>query len=262
MSMHPHAIATIPEETVRVACAAFPRGNIYLTMRDQVGTLYTDENFAALFPKRGRPAEAPWQLALVCVFQCVEGFSDRQAAEAVRSRIDWKYALSLDVADPGFDFSILSKFRGRLLVGPAETTLRETMLEQFKERGLLKARGKQRTDSTPVLAAIRTLNRLECVGETLRAALNALASSAPEWLREHVVPEWFDRSSTRREDSRLPKGQEARKEYAELIGADGSRLLSAIYDASALLHLRVLAAVQALRQTWVFHSDAEEGHLR
>ena len=94
MSMHPHALPAIPEETVRVARAAFPHSNIYLTMRDQLGTLYEDENFAVLFPKRGRPAEAPWQLALVCVFQFVEGLSDRQAAEAVRSRIDWRYVLS------------------------------------------------------------------------------------------------------------------------------------------------------------------------
>lgn len=109
MSMFPHTIIPIPEETVRVARAAFPRGNLYLTMRDQLGTVYEDENFIALFPKRGRPAEAPWQLALVSIFQFVEGLSDRQAAEAVRSRIDWKYALSLDLADPGFNFSVLSR---------------------------------------------------------------------------------------------------------------------------------------------------------
>lgn len=260
--MPPHAIPAIPEETVRVARAAFPRGNMYLTMRDQLGTLYENEHFAALFPKRGRPAEAPWQLALVCVFQFVEGLSDRQAAEAVRSRIDWKYALSLDLADPGFDFSVLSKFRTRLLTGAAEMLLLETLLERFKEQGLLKARGKQRTDSTHVLAAIRALNRLECVGEMLRAALNDLGSVAPEWLREHAVPEWFDRYSTRIEDSRLPKGREAREAYAELIGADGSRLLSALYDPSAPPHLRRLPAIQALRQTWVFQYYAEEGRLR
>jgi transposase len=132
MSMPLHPIAFIPEETVRVARAAFPRGNIYLTMRDQLGALYQDENFAVLFPKRGRLAEAPWQLALVCVFQFVEGLSDRQAAEAVRSRIDWKYALSLDLTDPGFDYSLLSKFRARLLAGSAEMILLETMLERFK----------------------------------------------------------------------------------------------------------------------------------
>ncbi|MBO0795464.1 MAG: transposase [Ktedonobacteraceae bacterium] len=193
MSMPPHVVAPIPEETARVARAAFPHGNLSLTMQDQLGKLYEDENFAALFPKRGRPAEAPWQLALVCVFQFVEGLSDRQAAEAVRSRIDWKYALSLDLADPGFNFSVLSKFRGRLLAGAVEAILLETMLERFKEHGLLKARGKQRTDSTHVLAAIRALNRLEGVGEMLRAALNELAGIAPEWLREHIAPERFDR---------------------------------------------------------------------
>ena len=205
------------------------------------------------FPNEDGLRKRASQLALVCVFQFVEGLSDRQAAEAVRSRIDWKYALSLDLADPGFDFSILSKFRGRLLAGSDETILLETMLERFKEHGLLKARGKQRTDSTHVLAAIRALNRLECVGETLRAALNSLATVAPEWLRDHLTPEWFDRYSTRIEDSRLPKGKEARKEYAEVIGADGSRLLTALYDLSAPPHLRELPAVQNLRRIWTFH---------
>jgi transposase len=207
MSMHPQAIRPIPVETVRVARAAFPHGNTYLTMRDQLGVLYQDQDFSALFSQRGRPAESPWQLALVCVFQFIEGLSDRQAAEAVRSRIDWKYALSLDLADPGFDFSVLSKFRARLLAGSAEMILLDTMLERFKAQGLLKPRGKQRTDSTHVLAAVRVLNRRECVAETLRATLNAVAREAPEWLREHARPEWFDRYSTRIEESRLPKGQ-------------------------------------------------------
>jgi transposase len=262
MSMHPQAIGPIPEETVRVARAAFPRGNPYMTMRDQLGTLYDDQDFAALFSKCGRSAEAPWQLALVCVFQCMEGLSDRQAAEAVRSRIDWKYALGLDLADPGFDYSVLSKFRARLLAGSAEMRLLDTLLERFKAQGLLKARGKQRTDSTHVLAAIRTLNRLESVGETLRAALNAVATVAPEWLREQVEPSWFDRYSTRIEESRLPKGQEAREQYAELIGADGSHLLSALYEPSVPAHLRELPAVQMLRRTWVSQYDVHEGRLR
>jgi transposase len=262
MSMHPEAIGPIPEETVRVARAAFPRGNPYMIMRDQLGTLYEDQVFAALFPKRGRPAEAPWQVALVCVFQFMEGLSDRQAAEGVRSRIDWKYALGLDLADPGFDFSVLSKFRTRLLAGSAEMLLLEKMLEHFKTQGLLKPRGKQRTDSTHVLAAIRTLNRLESVGETLRAALNAVASVAPEWLREHAFPEWFDRYSYRIEESRLPKGQVERQEYAELIGADGSQLLLAVYEPSAPAHLGELPAIQILRRTWIFQYYADAGRLR
>lgn len=193
----------------------------------------------------------------------LKGASSRQAAEAVRSRIDWKYALSLDLADPGFDFSILSKFRGRLLVGSAETTLLETMLERFKEHGLRDPPEANNEPTRPMSSQLsvpsigsNVLGR-RCVRRSMRPAL-----VAPEWLREHVAPEWFDRYSTRIEDSRLPKGQEARSQYAELIGADGSRLLSAIYDPSALLHLRELPAVQALRQTWVFQYYAEEGQLR
>ncbi len=139
--------------------------------------------------------------------------------------------------------------------------LLETMLERFKAQGLLKARGKQRTDSTHVLAAIRTLNRLECVGETLRAALKGVASIAPEWLRERAAPEWFDRYSTRIEESRLPKGKETRTLYAERLGADGSQLLSALYDPSAPVFLCKLPAVQTLRQTWVFQYYSEEGQL-
>ena len=262
MSMNPQAIPPIPAETARVARVALPRSNTYLTMRDQLGTLYEDHVFAALFSERGRPAEAPWQIALVCVFQFLEGLSDPQAAEAVRTRIDWKYALSLELADLGFDFSVLSKFRSRLLAGSAEMLLLEGMLEHFKAQGLLKPRGKQRTDSTHVLAAIRTLNRLESVGETLRATLNALASAAPEWLSEHADPSWFDRYSHRIEESRLPKGQVERQQYAERIGADGSRLLSLVYEASTPPHLKELPAVQLLRQSWVFQYYADDGRLR
>jgi len=77
-------------------------------MRDELDSVFEDAQFATLFPTRGRPAEAPWRLALVTVFQFAEGLSDRQAADAVRGRIDWKYALSLDLTDPGFDHTVLS----------------------------------------------------------------------------------------------------------------------------------------------------------
>ena len=160
--------------------------------------------------------------------QFAEDLSDRQAADAVRGRIDWKYALGLELDDPGFDFSVLCEFRGRLVAGGAERLLLDEMLEACKDRGLLKARARQRTDSTHVLAATRDLNRLELVGETLRAALNALATVAPEWLRQQAPPEWFDRYAARVEETRLPKGQEARYAHAEVIGGDGYRLLEAL----------------------------------
>ena len=125
----------------------------------------------------------------------------------MRIRIDWKYALNLELSHPGFDFSVLCEFRARLLAGHAEQLLFETMLDQFKTHGLLKARGHQRTDSTHILAAIRTLNRLECVGETMRHALEALAVVAPAWLLEQVRPEWKERYEQRIQEYRLPESQ-------------------------------------------------------
>ena len=117
MSLPPHTIDPIPEQTVRIARAAFRRGNPFMRMRDEIGTLFTDEAFAPLFPSRGRPVVSPRRLALVCVMQYVENLSDRQAANAVRARIDGKYALSLVLDDPGFDASVLSEYRTRLVSG-------------------------------------------------------------------------------------------------------------------------------------------------
>ena len=160
MSLQPQDVAPVPETTARVARLAFRKGNVYMRMRDELGSIYHDELFATLFPRRGQPAEAPWRLALVTVMQFAEDLSDRQAADAVRSRIDWQYALSLELDDPGFDFSVLSEFRDRLISGGLEQQLLDAMLVLFRARGLLKARGRQRTDSTHVLAAVRALNRL------------------------------------------------------------------------------------------------------
>ena len=139
MSLQPSPIAPVPEETARVARAAFPKGNRYLEIRDVLGTIYTDEMFADLFPRRGQPTEAPWRLALVTVFQFLEGLSDRQAADAVRGRIDWKYALGLELSDAGFDASILSEFRSRLVVHQASGRLLEVLVERLNEGGWLKA---------------------------------------------------------------------------------------------------------------------------
>ncbi|MDV2997303.1 MAG: IS5 family transposase ISAcma45 [Chroococcidiopsis sp. SAG 2025] len=252
----------VPEQTVRVARAAFPKGNLYITMRDEIGTLYNDRDFETLFPTHGQPAFSPWRLVLICVMQFMEELSDRQAAEAVRSRIDWKYVLALELTDPGFDFSVLCEFRARLIAGGSEQQLLDTLLKQFKERGWLKARGKQRTDSTHVLASIRTLNRLESVGETLRAALNTLATVAADWLCSWIPQEWFDRYGHAVDEYRLPKGIAARKEYAQTIGCDGMHLLIAIYDDETTPQwLRQIPVVEILRQTWVHQYYMENGQV-
>lgn len=262
MSVHSQPIHPVPEETARVARLAFPKGNRYMTMRDELGTIYTDQDFVELFSAYGQSAVPPWRLALICVMQFLEDLPDRQAAEAVRSRIDWKYALSLELSDPGFDFSVLSEFRTRLITGNAEQKLLDRLLDAFKARGWLKARGKQRTDSTHILAAIRTLNRLESIGETLRAALNSLATIAPDWLQAWVSPIWFERYGRAVDEYRLPKGVEARKVYAEMVGTDGMQLLEALWSDSTPTALRQIGAVEILRQTWVHQFYVSDGQVR
>jgi transposase len=253
MSMHPQPIGLVPEDTARVARAAFPKGNVYMQMRDVLGTIYDDEDFSELFEVRGRPAITPWRLALVTVMQFSEGLSDRQAAEAVRARIDWKYALGLQLSDPGFNFSVLSEFRSRLLEGGKERLLLERLLEGCKERGYLKVRGRQRTDSTHVLGSLRVLSKWERTAETMRAALNALAAADPQWLTEHADPEWFERYGRRIEDQRLPKGKEARREYLRTVGADGMQLLAHLDAPCTPQNLKEIAEVEILRQIWEQH---------
>jgi transposase len=255
MSLHPHVIAPVPDETARVARAAFPKGHPYITCRDTLGTIFQDEDFATLFPAWGHPGLPPWRLALVTLMQFRENLADRQAAEAVRARMDWKYLLSLELTDPGFDFSVLSEFRDRLLAGSAEELLLEKLLERCRALHLLKARGQQRTDSTHVLAAIRVLNRLELVAETLRAALNAVATLAPAWLQALTPLAWYERYSRRIEESRLPQGQAEREAYAHTVGEDGFLLLDALDTAEAPEGLRELPSIDALRRTWQRHYE-------
>ena len=255
MSLHPHVIAPVPEETARVARAAFPKGHPYLTFRDVLGTIFQDEDFTALFPAWGQPALSPWRLALVTIMQFRENLADRQAAEAVRARIDWKYLLSLELTDSGFDFSVLSEFRDRLLAGSAEEILLDQLLERCRALGLLTARGQQRTDSTHVLGAIRVLNRLELVAETLRAALNAVATVAPAWLQAVTPLAWYERSSRRIEESRLPKDTAAREAYAQMVGEDGFQFLDALEAPDAPQEARELPVMATLRRTWQRHDD-------
>jgi transposase len=250
MSLQPCPVPPVPTETVCVARAACAKGNVFIRMRDELGAIDEDEAFASLFPVRGQPAVAPWRLALVTLFQFAEDLSDRQAADAVRGRIDWKYALSLELTDPGFDASVLCEFRRRLVEGDAEHLLLDTLLTRFRDRGLLKGRGRQRTDSTHVLGAVRVLTRVELVAETMRHALEVLAAVVPEWLRDRAPFEWVRRSGRRGEESRLPKKREEREVLAAAIGTDGAALLTAVEADDAPAWLREVPAVETLRRIW------------
>jgi transposase len=255
MSLHPHVIAPVPDETARVARAAFPTGNPYLLLRDTLGTIFRDDDFATCFPLDGQPGLPPWRLALVTIMQFRENLADRQAAEAVRARIDWKYLLGLALTDPGFDFSVLSEFRDRLLASSAEELLLDQLLERCRAMGWLKVRGAQRTDSTHVLAAIRVLNRLELVAETLRAALNAVATVAPAWLQGFAPLAWYERYGKRIEDTRLPQGQASRDAYAQMVGEDGFHFLDAMAAPDTPQEVRALPILESLRRTWQRHYE-------
>jgi transposase len=264
MSLPAPMISCQQEETARLARASFPKGNASLRRYDALGPLYTNPQFAALFPKDGQPAMAPAQLALVTIFQFAEGWSDRQAADAVRDRRSWKYALCLPLEDPGFDASVLSEFRTRLVAGKAEYQLLDLLLACCKAEGLVKARGKARTDSTHVLAATRALNRLETVGETMRCALNTLASVKPDWLHLRIAPDWWERYGPRVDEYRFPKGTAERQALAAQIGADGVRLYQAATADDAPVWLREVPAVETLRAVWVqqFYAPDEQGVVR
>ncbi|WP_405671875.1 IS1182 family transposase [Streptomyces sp. NBC_01530] len=262
MSMQPKGSGEIPAETVRVARAAFPKGSLAIRVRDELGPLFTDEEFADLFPARGKPAWSPGRLALVLVLQFVEGLTDRQAAEAVRARIDFKYALALELADPGFDFSVLSEFRDRLIDAEAGRRVLDGILHAARDKGLLKTAGRARTDSTHVQSAARELCWLEMVAETLRSALNTLAQAAPDWLVEIAEPDWFRHYATRAEDSRFPKAHAKQEEVGRRIGTDGTRLLEAVFSPQAPAALRELEQVKVLRQMWVQHFHLTGGEVR
>jgi transposase len=235
-----------------------------MRMRDELGTLFDDEQFAAVYAREGQPALHPWRLALVSVMQFAENLSDRQAADAVRARIDWKYALGLDLSDEGFHYSALSEFRTRLVEGSLEHVLLDRLLERCRERGWLNVRGRQRTDSTHVVGAVRALNQLELVGETLRATLNVLATVTPDWLKEQVPPEWYERYGDRIEDTRLPKEKTEREALSRRIGDDGFHLLSCVEQAAqqGMNWLKPLPAVQTLEQIWAQQYRMTNGHAR
>jgi transposase/IS5 family transposase len=257
MSMQPRPWPEVPEQTARMARAAVRKGNLATRIRDELGQVYDDERFTAAFGVRGRPGISPAQLMIVSVLQFSENLTDRQAAEAVRDRITWKYALGLELEDPGFDPTVLSEFRARLVDGDLVTVALDVLLERLAGLGLVKARGRQRTDSTHVLGAIRDMNRLELAGETLRAALEALAVAAPQWLTETIDASWQDTYGARIDNLHLPQSATKRADLMVGFGRDGYHLLDAAHAPGAPGWLRELPALQALRRIWVqqFYRD-------
>jgi transposase len=232
-----------------------------VTMRDRLGEWMTDELFAAAFGARGRPGESPAMLAVVTALQFAYGMGDREAAEAVATRLDWQYALGLPLDDPGFDHSVLSEFRTRVAAHGLEEAALDALLAKLRDEGLVKARGKQRTDSTHVIAAVRALHTIELAGESVRAALEALAAACPDWLAARLcTADWTARYGARIDSWRLPAGKAARDELLIAYARDGYALVSACYEDSAPAWAREIPAVQVLRTVLIqnFHLDRDE----
>jgi transposase len=251
MSMQPRPWPDVPAGTAQVARAAFPKGSLAMRARDQLGSWYDDDAFAGVYRTRGRPGISPAQLAMVTVLQFTEDLTDRQAADAVRGRLDWKYCLGLALEDQGFDFSVLSEFRARLVAGSLEQALLDRLLDRLKDLGLVAAGGTQRTDSTHVVGRVRDLSRLELAGETVRAALEALAAAAPGWLATVIDASWQGIYGQRIDAIRLPASDTKRAALAVQYGRDGYHLLGAAWAPAAPGWARELPAVAALRLIWI-----------
>ena len=221
-------------------------------IRERLGQWLADEDFAAAFGIRGRPGWPPSRLALVTVLQRAEKLTDRLAAGAVRARLDWKYLLGLSLDDPGFDHTVLAEFRGKAAEAGLEQVVLDALLERLVSAGLVKAGGKQRTDSTHVIATVAALNRLELAGESVRAAVEALAAAHPDWLAQRIcVPDWTRRYGTPLTAWRPPASQAKQDELAVAYARDGYALVEAVYAGSSPAWLRELPAVDVLRRVLV-----------
>lgn len=263
MCLREQDFGTVPAETAKLAHQVFPKGNPYLTLRDHLGMLYTDARFAALFSSsRGRPAESPACLALAVVIEYMEDLSDTEVAEQIRARIDLKYFLGLELTDTGFDASVLTEFRERLVAQELVGVLLQAVLQKAESLQLLKKRGRQRSDSTHVLGAVAQLNRLELVGETLRAALEALAVAAPDWLRTVAPASWYERYGHRFVHGRQPRQARERDALAQQIAADGAELLAACHAEIAPTWLVEMPAVRTLQHIWEQQYSCEDGQWR
>jgi transposase len=245
-----------PDPLIAAAIAAKYSGKrprpLAVQVRDRLGQWLEDEQFAAAFGDRGRPGWSPSRLALVTILQREENLADRAAAEAVRTRIDWQYLLGLPLDDPGFDHTVLSEFRNRVADAGLEQVALDALLARLAASGLVRAGGKQRTDSTHVIAAVAALNRLELAGESVRAALEALTAAHPGWVAQRIcVPDFARRYGTPMTSWRPPVSQARRDELAIAYARDGYALLEAVYDSSSPGWLREIPAVDVLRRVLV-----------
>ena len=256
MSLKPQPSRPMPEELARLGAILLPQDSPYRLIGDHLYAQYDNAAFADLYHAEGKPALPPVDLLFVLAFQALEDIGDRAAADALRLRLDWKYALHLPLDYAGFDFSVLSDFRARLLGHDAAARLFDTLLAQLRDLGLLKRRGRQRTDSLAVLARIHLLTRIELVAETLRLAIRAVVQAEPTWAKATLPPSWEEWYGQRCVAERLSEAERSRLQ-AE-TGRDGQWLLDRLADPSPPADLAALPEVATLRSVWAQQYELRE----
>jgi transposase len=250
---------SMPEETGRIGRMLLKGNDPYRLIGDRLFEKWEEEEFADLYAREGKPGYSPVILAFVSVFQFMERVADRQAAQALRMRLDWKYALHLPLEDSGFDFSVLSEFRDRLIEGNAAQRVFEKLVEEIRALGLIKEHGKQRTDSIAMLTKVRRLCRVETVVETLRLAVVALVEADREWSEEIIPPSWEAKYGERFVRQRY--SEKEWKEYEEQIGEEGQWLLRRLETGGAPAELQDLPEVQVLKTVWAQQFRAAGGKM-
>lgn len=249
----------MPAETAAVGQVIMKAESPYRLIGDKLFDKINEVEYADLYSSEGKPGLSPVILAFVTVFQFMERLPDRQAADSLRIRMDWKYALHLPLTYEGFDFSVLSEFRDRLIAHEAEGRVFETLVTAFQELGLIKERGKQRTDSIAMLTKVRRLSRLELVVETLRLTVGALVKENQEWSEAMIPPSWEERYGERFVRQRY--SEKEWKEYEVHIGKDGHWLLNRLEKEGVPADLKDLAEVQILRTVWAQQFREVQGQL-
>jgi hypothetical protein len=249
-----------PAPSVTIVMEAIPGTSAYRTIGDEIEQLLADIELARLDPSGMRSAPTLGALALVTIFQFAENLPDRRAAEAIRTRRDWKYALPLARTYPGLDYHLLSEFRQLLCREPAARQVFQQVLDRVAETDLLRSTDRQLLTAGEVLAAVCRVSRLEQLIEAMCMSLEAMAALEPESLRTIALPHWYERYSQLQAARDLPRSQEEQTSLAQAIGADAMYLLEAIAGAGD--DLISLPETRILQQVWHRQFDQAEHQIQ
>jgi hypothetical protein len=245
---------SLPADTARAAADVFNIHNIYLSIGDRIDELLADMTPADLDVSGEQPPGSLAMLALVTCFQYAENIPDRQAADAVRTRMDWKYALHLGLSYPGFDPTVLCEFRQRLMQDPPAQWALDHILAWLGQIGLFASRERRQATAMQVIGRVCRLTRLEQMVAAIHQTLEALAAAQPEWLRAIAPAQWLHRYTSTSATMSLPGSREEQERMAQSIGIDALYLLDAISHAHKP-ELNALPEVQSLRRMWPRHFE-------